>query len=166
MHSNACTLANFSVVEVHLLVGKEGLTLWPTKDKIIVSLRSKILYISPTQNYASVDYTAKNGTETLHGANFIKLRKIRIVVIWYLQTCYNLFKQLAASLWITSFDNQLATSLLTTCNLSSTRVNDVSLLIISLLQDVNILFTPCAFFDVYPLLIHIPYWPKDLEQHS
>ena len=32
------------------------------------------------------------------------------------QTCYNLLKQLAASLWMTSFDNQLATSLLTTCN--------------------------------------------------
>ena len=77
MRSHACTLANIGVVKVHLLVGKEGLTLWPTKDKIIVSLRSKILYISPTQNYASVDYTAKNGTETLYGENFIKLRQVR-----------------------------------------------------------------------------------------
>ena len=39
--------------------------------------------------------------------------KIRLVAICHLQTCYNLLKQLAASLWITSFDNQLATSLLT-----------------------------------------------------
>ena len=42
--------------------------------------------------------------------------KIRLVATRNLQTCYNLLKQLAASLLITSFDNQLATSLLTTCN--------------------------------------------------
>ena len=42
--------------------------------------------------------------------------KIRLVATCHLQTCYNLSKQLAANLWITSFDNQLATSLLTTCN--------------------------------------------------
>ena len=42
--------------------------------------------------------------------------KNRLVATCHLQTCYNLLKQLAASLWITSFDNQLATSLLTTCN--------------------------------------------------
>ena len=39
----------------------------------------------------------------------------RLFETCHLQTCYNLLKQLAASLWITSFDNQLATSLLTTC---------------------------------------------------
>ena len=42
--------------------------------------------------------------------------KIRLVVTCHLQTCYNLLKQLAATLWMTSFDNQLVTSLLTTCN--------------------------------------------------
>ena len=42
--------------------------------------------------------------------------KIRLVATCYLEIRYNLLKQLAASLWITSFDNQLATSLLTTCN--------------------------------------------------
>ena len=36
----------------------------------------------------------------------------------HLQACYNLLKQFAASLRITNFDNQLATSLLTTCNKS------------------------------------------------
>ena len=46
--------------------------------------------------------------------NFIKSVKIRLVATCHLQTCYNLLKQLAASLWITSFDNQLATSLFTT----------------------------------------------------
>ena len=48
--------------------------------------------------------------------NFIKLQQIRLVAICHLQTCYNLLKQLAASRWITSFDNQFATSLLTTFN--------------------------------------------------
>ena len=38
----------------------------------------------------------------------------RLVATCHLHTCYNLLKQLAASLWITGFDNQLATSLLTT----------------------------------------------------
>ena len=42
--------------------------------------------------------------------------KIRLVATCHLQTRYNLLKQLAASLWITSFSNQLETSLLTTCN--------------------------------------------------
>ena len=40
-----------------------------------------------------------------------------IVTTCRLQTCYNLLKQRATSLWIKSFDNQLATSLLTTCNM-------------------------------------------------
>ena len=34
-----------------------------------------------------------------------------LVAIYHLKTCYNLLKQLAAGLWITSFDNQLATDL-------------------------------------------------------
>ena len=42
--------------------------------------------------------------------------KMRLVAICHLQICYNLLKRLAASLWITHFDNQLTTSLLTTCN--------------------------------------------------
>ena len=42
------------------------------------------------------------------------LFKVRLIATRYWQTCYNLLKQLAARLWITSFDNQLATSLLTT----------------------------------------------------
>ena len=42
--------------------------------------------------------------------------KIRLFATCHLQTCYNLLKQLAASLWITSFENQLATSQLTTFN--------------------------------------------------
>ena len=43
--------------------------------------------------------------------------KIRLVATCHLQTCYNLLKQLSASLWVTSFQNELAIiSLLTTCN--------------------------------------------------
>ena len=49
-------------------------------------------------------------------SNGNKSAKIRLVALRHLQTCNNLLKQLAAKLWITSFDNQLATRLLTTCN--------------------------------------------------
>ena len=42
--------------------------------------------------------------------------KIRLVATCHLQNCYNLLKKLVASPWITSFDNQLATNLLTTCS--------------------------------------------------
>ena len=45
-----------------------------------------------------------------------KYVKIRIVATCHFQTCCTLLKQFLASLWITSFDNQLATNLLTTCN--------------------------------------------------
>ena len=45
-----------------------------------------------------------------------KCVKIRFVAACHLQTFYNLLKQLAASLWLTSFDNQLATNLLPTGN--------------------------------------------------
>ena len=75
----------------------------------------------------------------------------RLVTTCHLQTCYNLLKQLAASLWIKSFDSQLATSLLTTCNRlvvnklsQAMRTHpDIGLLITSLLiQDVNRLVAP------------------------
>ena len=42
--------------------------------------------------------------------------KNSLVATCYLQTCYNLLEQLVASMWKTSFDNQLATSLLNTFN--------------------------------------------------
>ena len=48
--------------------------------------------------------------------NFIKSVKTKLFATCHLQICYNLLKQLVASLWITSFDNERATSLLTTCN--------------------------------------------------
>ena len=79
--------------------------------------------------------------------------KIRLVATCHLQTYYNLLKQLAASLWITCFDNQLLPSLLTTCN--KLVVNQLSqairthpdncLLMTSLLQDVNKLVETCVF---------------------
>ena len=79
--------------------------------------------------------------------------KITLVVTFHSQTSYNLLKQLAASLWITSFDSQLATSLLTTCNklvvnnLSQAMRTypDTGLLITSPLENVNKLVTTCAF---------------------
>ena len=72
-----------------------------------------------------------------------------------MHTCYDLLKQIAASLWITSFDNQLAASLLTTCN--SLVVNklsqamrthpDIGLLITGLLQDVS------RFLDLFDCVL-------------
>ena len=74
-----------------------------------------------------------------------KSTKMRLIATCRLQTCYTFLKLLAASLGITSFDNQLETSLLTTCNrLVVNKLSqdmrthpDIDLLITSLLQDVN-----------------------------
>ena len=66
-----------------------------------------------------------------------KCVKIRLVATYHLQTCYNLLKQLAASLWITNFDNQRAATLLTTCNRVVINKAWDSLLTISLSQVVN-----------------------------
>ena len=67
----------------------------------------------------------------------------------------NSLKQPVVCLWITNFDNQLNTSLLTTCNrlvvnkLSQTMQThpDIDLLITSLLQDVNRLVAICALHN-------------------
>ena len=57
-----------------------------------------------------------------------------VIATCHLQTCYNLLKQLAPGLLITSLEDQLATSLLTT-DLSSTSCRDIRMR--SLCQDVN-----------------------------
>ena len=75
----------------------------------------------------------------------------------HFQTSYNLLKQLAASLWITSFDNQLATILLTSWNRlvvnklsQAMRMHpDIGLLITSLLEDDNRLVVICVFLTFY-----------------
>ena len=47
-------------------------------------------------------------------SSYNKSVKIRLVATCHLQPCnYNLLGQLAASLWITSFDNKLVSSILT-----------------------------------------------------
>ena len=80
-------------------------------------------------------YTAKNATVLLQVVNRLVATsqqvstnlpifsscntsvQIRLAAACHLQTCYNLLKQLAASLWITSFRKQLSqSSLLITCN--------------------------------------------------
>ena len=83
------------------------------------------------------------------------LRRLRLVATCHLQTCFNLLKQLATGLLMTSYNNQLATSLLTTCNrlvITSFRKPCERLLISAccnkLLQDVNRLVTTCAFLAV------------------
>ena len=81
--------------------------------------------------------------------------KIRLVATCHLQTYSNLLKQLAASLWITSFDNQLAISLLTTCNrlvvnkLSQAVRTHPDIEIDIGFQDANRLFVTCSFLAVH-----------------
>ena len=66
--------------------------------------------------------------------------KIRFVATCHLQTCSNLLKQLAASLWITSFlqstCNKPVHNLQQTCRQQAV-ASHANLLITSLLQDVN-----------------------------
>ena len=66
-----------------------------------------------------------------------KLVKIRLVATCHQQTCYNLLKQLASSMWITSFDK----SVRTTCN----KLVGPTML----LQVVNKLVATCAFLAAY-----------------
>ena len=81
--------------------------------------------------------------------------KVRLNVFFHLQICYNSLKQLAASLWITNFDNQLTTSLMTTwdrlvVNKLSQGMQthpDIGLLITNLLQDGNRLIATWAFMQ-------------------
>ena len=55
-----------------------------------------------------LDYCAhKHGLSISSSCN--KSVKIRLAETCHLENCYNSLKQLAESLWITSFDNQLAT---------------------------------------------------------
>ena len=96
------------------------------------SLFDSILLLYDTQNYYRIfqylhnqnftDFQVFNFTDFSQIVNQLSISsscnksvKIRLVATCHLQTCYNLLKQLAASLWITRFDNQLATSLLTIC---------------------------------------------------
>ena len=58
--------------------------------------------------YLYTEVKKRRGEISLH-----KHFKIRLVATCHLQTCSKLLKKLTRSLWITSFDNQLATSLLT-----------------------------------------------------
>ena len=83
--------------------------------------------------------------------------KMRLVATCYLQNCSTCnLKKLVASPWITSFDNQLATSLLTTCNrlfvnkLSQAMRthSDIGLLITRLLLNLKRPVANCMFLTV------------------
>ena len=114
---------------------------------IVLEVERKVEVYTASQCYRLV------ATNLSISSSSNKSVKIRLVATCHLQTCYNLLKQLAANLWITSFDNQLATSLLTTCNklvvnkLSQTMRthSDIGLLMTTLLQDVNKLIETCVF---------------------
>ena len=90
-------------------------------------------------------------------SSYNKSVKIRLVATSHLQTSYNLLIQLAASLWMSIFDNQLATSLLTTCNRlvvnklsQAMRTHpDIALLITSPFQDASTDLLQIALFWLY-----------------
>ena len=107
-------------------------------------------------------YIAKYATDLLQVATSLSISsscdkpvKVSLVAIYHLQICYNLLKQLAASLLVTSLDNQLAASLLTTCNrliVTSCHKPCERILISTccnkLLQDVSRLVTTWPFLAV------------------
>ena len=112
-----------------------------------VHIKKSHRLVASCQFYRLVVTCQQVATNLSVSSGYNKSVKISLVATCHLQTCYNLLKQLAAILWITSFDNQLATSLLTTCNtlvvnkLSQAMQThpDIGLLITSLLQDVNMM---------------------------
>ena len=87
--------------------------------------------------------------------SYITYMKLGLFVICHLQTCNNLLKQLATSLLITSYDNQLATSLLTTCN---------RLVVKKLLQAVRTTGAPSSRFDEFILLIWLLNYQNKISQ--
>ena len=52
----------------------------------------------------------------LASSSYVKSVKTRFDAIWCLHTCFKLLIKLTSSLWIKNFDNQLASSLVTTCS--------------------------------------------------
>ena len=85
--------------------------------------------------------------------------EIRLAATCHLQTCYNLLERLAASLRITSFGNQPATSLLTTCNRpvvnklsQAVRTHSDIGLLVEFFQDVNRFVAFLAAHDLTPKL--------------
>ena len=109
------------------------------------------------QFYRLVGTRQQVATRLLISLSYIKSVKIRLFATCHLQTCYNLLKQLVPSPWLTSFDNQLAASLLTTWNkLVVNKLSravqthpDIGLLITSLFQvDVNRLIATRAFLAI------------------
>ena len=81
-------------------------------------------------------------------------KSVMIMLACHLQISYNLWKQLAASLWIKSFDNQLGTSLLTTCN--RLVVNKLSQAMRAH-PDINLLKTSCRKMST-DLWQNVPFW--------
>ena len=135
---------------------------------------------SPTTTNIPFVYTAKNTTDfssklsispaccnlsklqrtcQFHQLSWNKSVKIRLAATCHLQTfADNLLKQLAARLWITSFNNQVETSLLSTAtDLSSTSCRkSMQLRVLILACSVSLykmsedrLFATCVFLAVY-----------------
>ena len=85
------------------------------KRMFLLHSQKRLRLVASCQIYRLVATCQHAATSLLISLSCNKSVKITLVTC-HLQACYNLLKQLAASLWITSLDNQLTTSLLTTCN--------------------------------------------------
>ena len=105
---------------------REQTTTYTERDRLVESCQ---FY----QLVASCQQVATNVPDSSSGNKSVK---IRFAATCHLQICYNLLKQLLARLWIISFDNQLAVSLLKTCNrlvVNNLHVSLVALQLASLL---------------------------------
>ena len=80
----------------------------------------------------------KNCNKLSISSSCYKSVKIRLAKTCHLQNCYKLLKQLAASLWITSFDKSTCNRLVVNKLSQAMQTHpDIGLLITNLLQDVN-----------------------------
>ena len=71
----------------------------------------------PNEKTTAVEIAAKIvRVHSQKATDLIVSQFYRLVATCHLQTCYNLFKKIVASLCIINFDNQLATNLLITSN--------------------------------------------------
>ena len=86
------------------------LEIFSPKHLGLSTMHSKKFYrVANCQFYRIVTACQQVSTNLSISSSCNKSVKIRLIATCHLQTCYNLLKQLAASKWITSFDNQLAT---------------------------------------------------------
>ena len=78
-------------------------------DALVVHSQKRHRLVASCQIYRLVATCQQVATSLLISSSCNKLVKIRLVATCHLQTCCNLLKQLAASLWITSLNKPVRT---------------------------------------------------------